>query len=668
MAFFGGANRAMAAAAERGMCRASVNGPLLRFGSALIGLLGVALLAAVADAGAQPQQPATDAARHITPAPDATGPGAGKADPGTSDAIASVPAADKPDTGKPDAASPPPLPSARKGAKLTPIRVRLSWFHQAQNAGFYVALRQRYFAAEGLDVQLQQGDANSHPIDAIINGTADVAEAALTGASEKSKRGRLVTNIAQIFQSDPLRLICRNSAGVFTPADIVDKAIGTTGGGDEQVVRRMIRAIDPSGGRPHFVIRDEKGSQLVNWEVACVTGVTYNEYWRILEAGVPADDLLVIRPASFGAADMSDGLYVMRDRLESEEFRLQMARLVRALGRGWEDARRYPSLALDAVLEADPSLDRDDQRQMLEAVLALVPPKSFGLFDLNDFAPVEKARLQQGVDPEVMKEIWTHRIWHLAQELPVPAGEQENRAQRTSAFTKSTLHYVRAVFNSKVFSLTVLFGTWAFALSAVLLAIQLGYGLWGRFVLAMVASMGGGVLRDILIGNARQPFYFIDQLEYPLGILVITLVVTVLTARRTGKEANAGLVRLQWVAEVIGFAVIAVNGAFVALISDMPWYWAPFCSALACTGGGLLQDVLINREPAAFRGALFEEIALVTGLAVVGGLWLANSMEHSALPVYITAGASFILAAGLLEWVNRTKPRLPPWLGGPVGK
>lgn len=548
---------------------------------------------------------------------------------------------------------------------LTTVRVRLSWVHQAQNAGFYVAQRQGYFAAEGLNVEILPGDAKRHPIDAIADGSADVAEAALAGAIEKSKPGRLVTNVAQIFQGDPLRLICRTGTGMFRPEDIVDKTIGTSGGGDAEVVRHMIRAIRADGGQPKFIPRDERGSQLVNRQADCITGVTYNEYWRILESGVPANELLVLRPEAFGVVEMSDGLYVLHERLRSEAFRRQLAGLVRALGRGWEDAHRYPSLAVEAVLEADPTLDRARQRQMLESVLPLVPQKQFGLFDLKTFEAIASAQAQQGLNPEVLRHIWTHRVWNLAQRLPAPVGEAIASPPKSTAFTRSTLHYVRSVFDSRVFSITVLVGTWAFALSATLLAIELGYGLWGRLVLAVVTSMGGGALRDVLIGDARQPFYFIGHWEYPLGILLIVLVTTVLHGLNRGADKRRLFQRLRYMAEVVGFAVIAVNGAFVSVISQLPWFWAPFCAALSCTGGGLLRDVLINREPAAFRGALFEEIAIVTGLAVVAGLLLANDMEHTAMPVYVTAAVCFILAGVMLEWVKRTRPRIPPWLGGP---
>ncbi|MFO1414283.1 MAG: hypothetical protein U1F10_10330 [Burkholderiales bacterium] len=74
----------------------------------------------------------------------------------------------------------------------------------------------------------------------------------------------------------------------------------------------------------------------------------------------------------------------------------------------------------------------------------------------------------------------------------------------------------------------------------------------------------------------------------------------------------------------------------------------------------------INREPAAFRGALFDEVAVVTRLAVVAGLLRANGPEHAALPVYATAALGFALAAVLLQSVTRTRPRVAGRSGGDV--
>jgi len=273
-----------------------------------------------------------------------------------------------------------PAPQARPLQRLT---VQLSWTHQTEFAGFYMAQRARYFEQEGLDLVLLPGSAEENPLEVLRRGAADVAIATLRGALAFSKEGQTVTNIAQIHQSSPIVLMCRPSLGVASPSDIPGQKIGVTGGGDRQVLDALVRVLSPEGAGVTKVPRDGAGRVLIAGEAACITGVTFNELLRVEQAGIRASDLLVVRPEAHGVVDFGDGLYVRTDRLESPEFRAQLVGLLRALSKGWQDARKNPSLAVAQTLERNPALDRMFEHQALEQVLELVPSQNFGLLQLE---------------------------------------------------------------------------------------------------------------------------------------------------------------------------------------------------------------------------------------------------------------------------------------------
>jgi uncharacterized membrane protein YeiH len=115
---------------------------------------------------------------------------------------------------------------------------------------------------------------------------------------------------------------------------------------------------------------------------------------------------------------------------------------------------------------------------------------------------------------------------------------------------------------------------------------------------------------------------------------------------------------------MIGFSVLAVAGATIAIAHDMPWYWAPFCAALTCAGGGVLREIVINREPATLKGVIYEEVAVFGGLLLVAGLVLANRFEQSPWPVH--AAMAFAIGAMILARlaILRHGWRYPHWLGG----
>ena len=81
--------------------------------------------------------------------------------------------------------------------------------------------------------------------------------------------------------------------------------------------------------------------------------MTYNEYWQVIDAGLPADELVVFKYEDEGVATLEDGLYVLEDNLEDPAFVDRMARFVRATMKGFDWARENPKAAALIVLDND---------------------------------------------------------------------------------------------------------------------------------------------------------------------------------------------------------------------------------------------------------------------------------------------------------------------------
>lgn len=166
-----------------------------------------------------------------------------------------------------------------------------------------------------------------------------------------------------------------------------------------------------------------------------------------------------------------------------------------------------------------------------------------------------------------------------------------------------------------------LIGSIAFAIYGFCSAVQRRYDMWGSFVLTLLPTVGGGVIRDLLIGGDRFPLMLFRDPAY-LNVVLGVLVFGSIALRCFGSR----LVRLAWpvrillVADAIGLASFAVIGTRVALLADLPWYWLPFSAAVSCTGGGALMDVATGREPRTFQGEPYEEIAALGSLLLIA-LW-----------------------------------------------
>lgn len=537
------------------------------------------------------------------------------------------------------------------------LRVQLQWSDQGQFAGFYVAQTRRFFEAEGLRVELLPGGPGINSIDVLQAGKADIAVAWLNNAWEKSRPGKRVTNIAQISSESALYMVCRISLGIYTARDVEGREVGVWNTGDQVVVRELIRLYGLDPQKIKLVEQAPGGTDLISGRLPCATAMSYNEYWQVIKAGIDPSDLIIINPVDLRIPHIEDGLYVLTDRLSSPEFQKTLTKFLRALRRGWDLSRRSPTLAVETVQRVAPELDRANQQQMIENMLAVIPAQStrFGLLDLATFDTVKAANarfadMTQGAPPM----IWTHEIWENLQTM-----DQADRPIHVA-----TTHYVRKVIGSDAFYILLTFGMLTFALSGVLEAINRAYDIWGRLILAFLGGLGGGTLRDFLIGGDRLPPPYVRDLTAPIGILIIVLVATTITAVHPNVHKTATFKSIKMYADIIGFSVLAIAGAMFSISSGLPWLWAPICAALSCAGGGMLRDIVVNQEPATFKGVIYEEVAVLGALVFVAGLMVANTFEQSPIPVYVTVVISMLIIVLLRVLVYRYDIRYPKLLTG----
>ena len=196
-----------------------------------------------------------------------------------------------------------------------------------------------------------------------------------------------------------------------------------------------------------------------------------------------------------------------------------------------------------------------------------------------------------------------------------------------------------------------LIGTFAFAVSGALLGVRKRFDLVGIAVLAQITAVGGGILRDVLIG-AVPPVAFTDAAYFLLPTLATALVFF----------AHARLDRLyraMLVFDAAGLGLFAVSGAAKASAAGLGPLAAIALGALSAVGGGILRDVLANDLPTVFRSdsELYAAPAILGAAIVVA----AQQAGRYGLPV-ATGAALFVFALRLLAlrrgW-HAPRPRLP---------
>jgi NitT/TauT family transport system substrate-binding protein len=301
---------------------------------------------------------------------------------------------------------------------LDDVTLQLKWVTQAQFAGYYVALHEGFYEEEGLNVTIRAGGPDIAPPQVIAGGGADVIVEWMPAALAAREQGLPLVNIAQPFVRSGMMLTCLAETGITSPADFPGRTLGvwffgneypflswmatlgipTTGGADGVEVLRQGFNVDP----------------LLQRQADCVSTMTYNEYWQVIDAGIAPEQLVTFKYEDQGVATLEDGLYVLEQNLSDPAFVDRMARFVRASMRGWAWAEENPEEAAMIVLEYDETGAQTEAHQIrMMGEVALLTAGSNGVLDPAAYERTVATLLGGGSDPVISRApegAWTHAV------------------------------------------------------------------------------------------------------------------------------------------------------------------------------------------------------------------------------------------------------------------
>ncbi|MEP2977894.1 MAG: ABC transporter substrate-binding protein [Lentilitoribacter sp.] len=302
------------------------------------------------------------------------------------------------------------------------VTLQLKWVTQAQFAGYYVAAEKGFYADENLEIEIKPGGPDIAPAQVIAGGGADVVLDWMPSALASREKGLALVNIAQPFKTSGMMLTCRKDSGITSPADFKGKTLGVWFFGNEYPFLSWMSKLGiPTDGSEGGVTVLKQGfnvDPILNKQADCVSTMTYNEYWQIIDAGLSADDLIVFKYEDQGVATLEDGMYVLEENLKDEAFKDKMVRFVRASMKGWKYAEENPDEAAEIILDNDASgaqTEKHQKRMMGE--IAKLTAGSNGALDAADYQRTVDTLLGGGSDPVISKApegAWTSAITDLA--------------------------------------------------------------------------------------------------------------------------------------------------------------------------------------------------------------------------------------------------------------
>jgi uncharacterized membrane protein YeiH len=176
-----------------------------------------------------------------------------------------------------------------------------------------------------------------------------------------------------------------------------------------------------------------------------------------------------------------------------------------------------------------------------------------------------------------------------------------------------------------------LLGVAVFAASGALAAVHARLDVFGVMVLGAVTGLGGGIVRDVLLGVT--PPSTLRQWPYLVVPAVVALAVF------GWHPAVTRLRRAVQLADALGLALFVTTGTVTALAAGAPAVTAALVGVITGVGGGVLRDMLLNEVPTVLRREIYALAAVAGAAVVVAG----DAAGLPQLPVAL--GAALLVAS-----------------------
>lgn len=186
-------------------------------------------------------------------------------------------------------------------------------------------------------------------------------------------------------------------------------------------------------------------------------------------------------------------------------------------------------------------------------------------------------------------------------------------------------------FELILFILTI-FATVTLAISGVLQAVRSEMDFFGALVLACVCALGGGSLRDLLMG--ATPVFWMQDLTY-LSIILPTTLITIIAVSYIPHGKGIRL-KLLDVADAAGLALFAILGAEKALQMGFAEPIAVTMGLITGVAGGMIRDILSQSVPFVMRGEVYASAAII------------GTISYTVIRIYFPETIAMLAGMGII--------------------
>ncbi|MEF3192318.1 MAG: trimeric intracellular cation channel family protein [Campylobacterales bacterium] len=195
----------------------------------------------------------------------------------------------------------------------------------------------------------------------------------------------------------------------------------------------------------------------------------------------------------------------------------------------------------------------------------------------------------------------------------------------------------------EIFTLASTIGTVSFAISGMAAGVRKKLDLLGILIAATLTALGGGMMRDILVGHIPRAL----TEQTPMVTVLFSLLAAWLL--RLHKRPDVEEKLLFVISDTLGLIAFAITGALVGLHAGLTLFGVLLLALVTAVGGGILRDILLNEIPLILSSEFYGSVALVVALI----LYLLHHFDLLTTPnvsLLFIGGVTLRLVAYFYQW------------------